>query len=333
MASEEFSAKRRTSFPLWASVPAYALVYGLGVPIVKTLEAFGHWPGVLSGLRARIGDRARTRMGGGFGDYRPSEHDVFACSYAKSGTNWLLQMTTQIAGRGQGDFGHIHDVAPWPDFPGASFAIPLEDEAPWRASPTGLRVIKTHSPASEVPYADAARYIVVVRDPKSVCVSAYYFTKALMFGPLMPSIEHWADFFMKSGFPLGDWAEHVAGYWALRERPNVLFLTYEQMVRDARVTVERLAGFMGVDLTPAELDRVVHLSSFDHMKSISTKFDFFKATPWSKAEGAMIRRGQRGASGELLSSATQARLDDYFRAELRRLDCDFPYDEAFGPAA
>ena len=274
-------------------------------------------------------------MRGDFGDYLPDQHDVLACSYFKSGTNWLLQMTTQIAGRGRADFEHIHDVAPWPEGPNASmsFSVPLEDETAWRTSSTGLRVIKTHAAASDVPYTDAARYIVVVRDPKSVCVSSYYFIKALVLGPLMPSIEHWAAFFMRPGFPLGDWGAHVAGFWAMRERPNVLFLTYEEMVKDLKSTVGRLGKFMGVDLTPDELDAVVKVSSVAHMKTISSKFDFVKMTPWAKPEGAMVRRGQRGASGELLSPATQARLDDHFRAELKRLGCDFPYDQAFGISA
>ena len=329
--SSGFRPARRKSFPLWASAPAYVLLYGLGVPIVRLLEAFGQWPPRVTGK----GDKWRGRMRGDFGDYQPDEHDVVACSYFKSGTNWLLQMTVQIAGRGRADFEHIHDVAPWPDGPvsSMSFSVPVEDETAWRTSPTGLRVIKTHAAAADVPYTNAARYIAVVRDPKSVCVSAYYFVKALALGPLMPTIDNWAAFFMRPGFPLGDWAVHVAGFWAMRGRANVLFLTYEEMVKDLRLTVRRLAEFMGVDLTPDELDAVVKVSSVTHMKTISAKFDFMKMTPWAKPEGAMVRRGQRGASDELLSPAMQARLDDHFRTELKRLGCDFPYDEAFGPGA
>jgi hypothetical protein len=32
----------------------------------------------------------------------------------------------------------------------------------------------------------------------------------------------------------------------------------------------------------------------------------------------------------LLSAGDQERVDDYWRAELARLECDFPYDAAFG---
>jgi hypothetical protein len=66
------------------------------------------------------------------------------------------------------------------------------------------------------------------------------------------------------------------------------------------------------------------------MKSIGRKFDTVSLSPpWVRSEGVMVRRGQRGASGELLSAEQQRRIDDYWRAELERLGCDFPYDQAF----
>ena len=333
-----FPPSRAMPIPPWARPLVLALFYGVGVPLAKGLELFGQWPGMLSGLRARAearmaaGKDAGRGMIFGFGDYRPSAHDVIACSYFKSGTNWLMQMTTQIAGRGRAEFEHIHDVVPWPDGPGSGtfYSIGLDDETPWRASPTGLRVIKYHGLAKDVPYTEEARYVVVVRDPKSVCVSSYHFAKATIFGPMMPRPVNWAEFFLRPGFALGDWADHVAGWWALRDRPNVLFLTYEEMVKDHPAAVRRLAAFMGVDLTPDELDAAILRSSFAYMKPISGKFDFMKITPWARPEGSMIRRGQHGASGELLSPQMQSRIDAHFRAELKRLDCDFPYDEAFG---
>ena len=64
------------------------------------------------------------------------------------------------------------------------------------------------------------------------------------------------------------------------------------------------------------------------MKKIGEKFDP-QGAPWASAHGSMIRRGEHGASGELLSAADQRRIDDHWRAELRRLGSDFPYDEAF----
>jgi hypothetical protein len=317
-----FVSKRRTSFPPWVRVPVLALAYGIGVPVTRTLEACGQWPLLLTRIR-------RPPTHGGFEGYKPSEHDVIACSYFKSGTNLLLQMAVQIAARGHARYAHIHDIVPWPEFTAPGYSIPLANETPWRNSATGLRIIKTHKLAADIPLDGPARYIAVVRDPKSVVVSSYHFAKALVFGPMMPSIVHWAEFFMHPKFAFGEWPVHVAGFWALRTRPNVLFMTYEEMTRDPDATVWRVARFMGVDLSDEEFSSVRHLCSFGYMKQNAHQFDHIKVAPWSQQEGATIRRGARGASGELLSAALQERIDDHCRSELRRLGCDFPYDAAF----
>jgi hypothetical protein len=48
----------------------------------------------------------------------------------------------------------------------------------------------------------------------------------------------------------------------------------------------------------------------------------------------MIRRGETGASRELLTPEEQARIDTYCRAELARLGCDFDYERVYAaPAA
>jgi len=112
----------------------------------------------------------------------------------------------------------------------------------------------------------------------------------------------------------------------------VLFLTYEEMKADLPGAVRRISQLMNVELTAAELDSVVEQSSYAHMKSISHKFDAIgMSPPWANARGSMVRRGQRGGAGELLSVADQRRIDDYWRAELEKLGSDFPYDAAFAP--
>jgi aryl sulfotransferase len=327
MRASDFSPPPRKPWPAWARYASYVPLYGIALPIVKTLEVFGRWPGAM-------GSRIR-RSQPDFGDYRPTASDVIVCAFFKSGTTWLLQMTTQIAYRAQAEFDYIHHAVPWPDVPAPPMArlmIPLTDPSPVANSPTGLRVIKTHLPKSRIPFVPEARYIACVRDPKDVCVSAYHFLKALMLGPLTPSVDNWVRAMFSPAYHF-QWAEHVAGYWAVRHEPNVLFLTYESMVEDHAGTVRKLAKFMGVDLTPEELDSVVHQSSFAVMKQAEDgKFEPARLVPWTR-ERAMVRAGKSGRSSELLTPAQQRFIDDWCRAELKRLGSDFPYDETFGATA
>jgi hypothetical protein len=314
---------RRTSFPRWVHYPSMLFLYGIGVPAFKLLEK--------SGLFLSLANTRKHQPYGFFGDYQPTRQDVLACVYFKSGTNWLLQILLQITHRGHAEFDHVHDIVPWPDAHDPKYAIPLSDITACAKSPTGLRVIKTHRMQSEVPYSPDARYICVVRDPKDVFVSSYHFVRSIAMGPMMPSVENWLAYFFKKGFPFCPWADHVSGFWQIRNRPNVLFLTYEEMKQDLPGAVRRIADLLQIDLTADELNAVVRQSGFNHMKTIEHKFSTGMLAPWSRIEGSMVRRGERSGSSELLTPAQQRRIDDHWRAELKRLNCDFPYDEAFGP--
>jgi hypothetical protein len=315
---------RRGPPSVWARVSGYILLYGLMWPIVKLMELAGRWPRSVSRGMARMMDRHER--------YEPDAHDVLVCSYFKSGTNWMMQIAVQIAHRGGAEFEHIHDIVPWLELPARNrYTVPLTDDTARRNAPTGLRVVKTHLPFSKLGYTPQARYIWVVRDPKDVFVSSYHFIRSIMLGPLMPSVQRWLDLYLSADTFVGSWAEHLAGGWQRRHLDNVLFLTFEEMKADLPATVRRIAELMGVQLTPEELDRVVHRASYEHMKRIGHKFDTAGLSPpWAKFRGAMVRRGERGSAGELLSPAEQRRIDEYWRAELARLGCDFPYDEIYG---
>jgi hypothetical protein len=302
-------------------VVAFALLWLVVMPFRAVMPA--RW--------ARAIGRGLTRVTSQFPkSYVPTEHDVLVCSYFKSGTNWTMQIATQIAHRGAARFDHIHELVPWPDMPDRfRVAVPLADDRPRAACPTGLRVIKTHLALGAVPYSAAARYVCVVRDPKDVFVSSYHFLRGMALGRAMPPLERWLDVYLSADTALGSWAEHLQSYWAIRDRANVVFLRYEEMREDLPGAVDRIAALMGVELAPAERDAVIEQSKFAHMKAIEHKFDS-SASPWVSGKGAMIRRGERGKSGELISAADQRRIDDYWRAELAKVGSDFPYDEHYG---
>ena len=160
----------------------------------------------------------------------------------------------------------------------------------------GLRVIKTHRESGKVPYSPEARYICVVRDPKDVCVSAYHFLRAEGMGPMTPSVENFVSYFLSPAFQFSPWAEFVDGYWRLRDRENVLFLTYEEMKKDLRERWVESRPCSRSILQRKRADAVVRQSSFDHMKQIEQKFETGMMVPWAKPRGAMIRRGERRGS-------------------------------------
>jgi Sulfotransferase domain len=305
---------------------AQALARGVA-PALRVVEHLGLWPRLFSTL-GRLAPRP-----GDFGGYLPGEHDVVVATYEKSGTNWMLQIVHQVATLGHGRFGHVHDVAPWPDAPGGrpSVAVPLEAPT-WREAPTGLRPVKTHLPRASTPLTEAGRYVLVIRDPKDVVVSSYHFVRGIALGPLMPSVSTWVELFLsEQGFAPsgGPWADHVAGWWRERHRPNVLALRYEELVADLPGGIGLVADLMGVDLDPDALERVRSHSTFEAMRAVGERFDLGPFTPFGSRQTRMVRRGAAGGSAELLTAEQRRRIDDHCESTLRRLGSDFPYAEVY----
>lgn len=313
----------RRPWPAWSYGPSRALAVGLLKPMLRFMEWRGSWP-------QRLGRDFTQRMFA-VGEYLPAPNDVLIGSYFKSGTNWTMQTALQVAHRGRAEFEHIHDYVPWYELPDKhKYTVRLDDERVRIGAERGLKVIKTHLPMQRLGHRDTGYYIWVVRDPKDVFVSSYRFVESIMLGPLMPSVERWLEAFLSADTMLGSWAEHTHGGWAVKDAPNVLFMTFEEMKADGRGAVEKIARLLAVELSAAELDEVVERSSFAYMKSIGRKFDTIGLSPpWVKPRGAMVRRGEAGSAAELLSPTDQHRIDDYWRARLAELDSDFPYDALY----
>ena len=302
---------------------------GVMRPLVRGLEAAGRADRFLSAIAAQ---GLRRQQENPFVRYTPGPQDVIVMTFPKSGTNWMMQIAHQLIHHGRGEYDHIHDVIPWPDIetmPGfmRRYAIPLSQATDWQSAPERKRVIKTHFNWDLVPYSTDARYIAVVRDPKDVFVSSYFFLKNGVYGSAMPRPETWYRAYLSKNFMMGgSWAMNAAGYWAQRHRPNVLVFSFKSMKKDLRGTVKTVAGFLGIAGSEVLIDEVSRLSTFEHMKSIDHKFNMGQLIPWREA-GAMIRAGRQGGSSELITPAQQREIDAHFQAELRELGSDFPYAE------
>jgi len=296
--------------------------------VAALLNKLGQSRRLLDGMAALINSpRVKRRA---FAGYTPTTSDVIVATYAKSGTNWAMQIALQIAYYGDAEFNFIHDLVPWPDAPLPVIRAKLSDPTLARRAPTGLRVIKTHWDQPFVPYSPEAKYIVIVRDPKEVFVSGYYFAQA-MFGSIIGfdyTAEDWLERFLSDRYAFGSWPVHTASWWPFRDRDNVLLVTYGELKRDPRAFIRRAAETMRVTLNDAQLEKVVEKSSFSYMKTHEDRFAP-QIGLFGAKQGRMFRQGSAGASGELITAEQQARIDWFAMSELRRLGSDFPYADLF----
>jgi hypothetical protein len=264
-----------------------------------------------------------------FEDYDPTAHDLFAVTHARSGTNWVLQIAQQIAYLGEGEYDHIHGVVPWPEIP-APELVPLNDMSARDASPTGKRVIKTHLQSQYVPYNEDSAYVSVIRDPKDVIASHYYFGLGPAKISHRVSVADFLDIYLDPNCRGGCWAEHTAGYWAWKDRPNVEVFLFAEMKKDLKRTVEKIAQLMKVRLTRVQLAKVMGRSSFEYMKKRESLFAPPVPPFMTAADNAdIIRTGKIGGSDSLFTRAQQARIDRVCQEELQRYGSEFPYSKYF----
>lgn len=240
--------------------------------------------------------------------------DIMISTWAKSGTTWIQAIIAELLFEGRFE-GSLNGVSPWLE----NRCFPLEQTCQLLESQGHRRFLKTHLPATALPFRSDMKYLFVGRDGRDVVWSWHNHHRNLLpsvyelmartpgcHGPqLSPPTEDIRQFFIdwmnKDGYPLWPFWPHLRSWWSLAGRPNVLLLHFQDLKEDLRASVTRIATFLEIEL-PAEMrDRVVGRCSFDRMKERAS--DLFPEYARSMAGGAatFIHRGMPGTWRNVLT--------------------------------
>ncbi|MDH4118127.1 MAG: sulfotransferase domain-containing protein [Acidimicrobiia bacterium] len=197
-------------------------------------------------------------------EFRPRPSDVIITPWSKSGTTWIQQIVHCLRSGGDDGFDDISRVSPWIEVAHA-LGIDLDADQGWEP-----RAFKSHYSYHAVP--KGCRYIVSFREPQAVMVSYYRFYEGWLFEPGTVSLaEYLAPHLDRS--KRKDYWTHLESWWARREDPNVLLLSYEQMREDLRPAVTRIADFIGIAADEALVDLTLERSSLDYMLEHKHQFN------------------------------------------------------------
>jgi hypothetical protein len=245
--------------------------------------------------------------------YRPRPTDVVITPYSKCGTTWLQQIFHTLRTRGDMDFDDISRVVPWIE---TAVTLGLDLDAPQRAEPRGF---KSHLSYDEVP--KGARYIVAVREPKDAWVSLYRFMEGWFIEPGAISIAEFAQSFIDRHANGGGYWRYLTSWWAQRDNPEVLILSYEHMLAEPGVAIRRVAAFSGIPLDDDLLALTLEQSSFGFMAAHKDRFDEAMTRAVSEARGNLppnsdaskVRQGTVGGHRSELSAEVAEALDAMWR--------------------
>ncbi|CAI0378266.1 unnamed protein product [Linum tenue] len=216
-------------------------------------------------------------------EFQPRSDDIPLTSFPKTGATWLMALCHNILHLEEDD--NIltkmkpHDVVPALD------VVYLADQVQHALLDSGRttgRLLHTHLPyscLSEAVRNSGCKFVHLARNPKDMLVSMWHFyNKIVKLNPTMPSasfpMEGAVESFCSGVLPFGPFYEHVVGYWEeSKKRPDkVLFLKYEELRRDPKEQVRKLASFLGAadgdDDDEVVVEKVLWRSSFGRLKEL-----------------------------------------------------------------
>ncbi|KAH7946770.1 sulfotransferase 1C2 [Rhipicephalus sanguineus] len=198
--------------------------------------------------------------------------DLLQVSYLRSGTHWVQYIIQLILNDGKpiDSYDEFHRRARNVEY--------YADISQYKAIGP-VRTLRTHLPLRLEKLNPEAKYVYVARNPWDVCVSLYHLVTSLSFYRFQDgTFDDFLETFLTGCLPYGCYFEHLVAGYSLKDEPNVLFLTYEELQRDIREVVLRVASFIGEHYLKALkengeegqnlLDVIIRNSSAESMKKV-----------------------------------------------------------------
>ena len=226
--------------------------------------------------------------------FRPG--DIIISTPAKCGTTWTQMICALLIFQTAELPSTLDLISPWME-------IRLrrrKDVHDLYDAQTHRRFIKSHTPLDGLPVDDRITYICVGRDPRDVGLSWRAHMNNIdfdvMFTALAAAIEpddnfapprippeftdereafrHWVDDPTPPedvAMSLAGLVHHMAGFWAVRDRDDVVLLHYDDLQTDLEGEMRRLADRLGITVPEDRWPALVKAATFDEMRSRATE--------------------------------------------------------------
>lgn len=196
-----------------------------------------------------------------FLNFEVFEDDVWIITYPKCGTTWSQEMVWLLMNNMDFEKAKSIDIELRSRF--VDYSLKCLETSKTDPRP---RVLKTHEKMQLLPkeiWTKNPKIIFMCRDPRDVFVSMYHHSKFFFGKMFTDDVERVIEGRMK----YSDFWEQVLSFYAMKDKDNVMFLSFEQMKKDLKSVILRVSDFLGKQYPDAEVDKLVDHLDFKNMKS------------------------------------------------------------------
>ncbi|KAI7797377.1 cytosolic sulfotransferase 1-like [Triplophysa rosa] len=191
---------------------------------------------------------------------------------------------------------------------------------------TSPHLIKTHLPVQLVPksfWEQNSRVVYVARNAKDNAVSYFNFERMNMAEPEPGDWNSFIQNFMEGKILFGPWYDHVSGWWEKKQTySNLLYLFYEDLVKDTGREVERLCSFLGLSTSPEEREKITKGVHFDVMKN--NKMTNYSTLPVMDFKiSPFMRKGKVGDWKNHFTVAQNEQFDEVYKQKMKNTPVKF----------
>ncbi len=220
--------------------------------------------------------------------FKPRADDIVITTSYKAGTTWMQGICAALVFQAPKPPVPQDQLTPWLD---ANFA-PIEVVIDQLEALTNRRYIKTHLPLDGIRFFETIKYIYVGRDGKDVWMSMWNHwhnmnperTDALNAAPgrkgppllhppqdIQAAFDEWltrGSFpWENNGYPFWSHPHHARTWWEFRHLPNILFVHFDDLLRDTDYQMRRISGYLDIPVDEARWPTLVAGVSFGAMKA------------------------------------------------------------------
>ncbi|GMP22164.1 hypothetical protein CsSME_00000299 [Camellia sinensis var. sinensis] len=268
--------------------------------------------------------------------FESRDDDVFLASSIKTGTTWLKALCFSIIhGRknvnvkvDEEEEEEEEDDPLVKNTP--SSCVQTIENGVYMTNPTpdlsgmpSTRLFHTHFPYSALPDSiknSECKIVYITRNPKDTMVSMWHFFNSVRTPEQGPyPFDKAFESFCDGLYPFGPFFDHVLEYWEVRLKKSdkILFLRYEEIKRDPKGLVKRLASFLGRPfVNEEEVEKVLWRCSLDRLKNLEVNKN--GSTAVGLPTNSFYRLGVVGDWRNNFSHEVEERLDQISSMKLEK---------------